>query len=366
MAAPEPPLSRGEPHGVEQTYLQRTRHNHRPRFLPARERQRVRRRYRAHRTRARAAGRRRRPAHRRLRPVLDADRRQARRPVVRRGPPLPPAEPVPVAGRPAEAARPRLQRDQHLRRPGTTTPPPPGSTTSPASATSTCSCAWPPRPACTSSLRPGPYINAEVDAGGFPGWLTATKGTARTSDPTYLAHVDEWLTAVDRIVARHLYTDGGGTVVLYQLENEYASHVTSPLGRDYMAHLYAKVRADGIDVPLFHNDKGRNGDLGPGHLRHRRREGRYLYGFDGYPSPFEPPPDWGYFGVGGTKGGSTASPDTPGFVRRVRRRLVRSVGRRRVRRARGTPSRAGRVTRRTSGASTSPTSPTASRSTTST
>ncbi|MGW3412544.1 beta-galactosidase [Streptomyces sp. NPDC000888] len=163
-------------------------------------------------------------------------------------------------------------------------------------------------------LRPGPYINAEVDAGGFPGWLTATKGTARTSDPTYLKHVDEWLTVVDRIVARHLYSDGGGTVVLYQLENEYADHVTSPLGRDYMAHLYAKVRADGIDVPLFHNDKGRNGHWAPGTFDTGGEKGRYLYGFDGYPSPFKPPPDWGYFGVGGTKGGSTASPRTPGFV----------------------------------------------------
>ena len=163
-------------------------------------------------------------------------------------------------------------------------------------------------------MRPGPYINAEVDAGGFPGWLTATKGTARTSDPTYLKHVDEWLTAVDRIVSRHLYTDGGGTVVLYQLENEYADHVTSPLGRDYMAHLYAKVRADGINVPLFHNDKGRNGDWAPGTFDTGGEKGRYLYGFDGYPSPFKPPPDWGYFGVGGKKGGSTASPRTPGFV----------------------------------------------------
>ncbi|MFD4527414.1 beta-galactosidase [Streptomyces sp. NPDC058470] len=163
-------------------------------------------------------------------------------------------------------------------------------------------------------LRPGPYINAEVDAGGFPGWLTATEGVARTSDPTYLKHVDEWLTVVDRIVARHLHTDGGGTVVLYQLENEYADHVTSPLGRDYMAHLYAKVRDDGIDVPLFHNDKGRNGYWAPGTFDTGGESGRWLYGFDGYPSPFKPPPDWGYFGVGGTKGGSTASPRTPGFV----------------------------------------------------
>lgn len=164
------------------------------------------------------------------------------------------------------------------------------------------------------TLRPGPYINAEVDAGGFPGWLTATRGTARTADATYLAHVDEWLTAVNRIVVRHLYTRGTGTVVLYQLENEYANHVTEATGRDYMAHLYRKVRADGVDVPLFHNDKGRNGQWAPGTFDTGGERGRWLYGFDGYPSPSEQPPDWGYFGIGGSKGGSTASPSTPGFL----------------------------------------------------
>ncbi|MFB7752035.1 beta-galactosidase [Streptomyces sp. NPDC056121] len=163
-------------------------------------------------------------------------------------------------------------------------------------------------------FRPGPYINAEVDAGGFPGWLTTTAGTARTSDPTYLGHVDEWLTAVDEIAARHLYTKGEGTVVLYQLENEYASNVTSPAGRDYMSHLHAKVRADGIDVPLFHNDKGRNGYWVPGSFPTGGESGRYMYAFDGYPSPSGNPPDWGYFGTGGAKGGSTASPDTAGFL----------------------------------------------------
>ncbi|MEU6216470.1 beta-galactosidase [Streptomyces sp. NPDC047022] len=163
-------------------------------------------------------------------------------------------------------------------------------------------------------LRPGPYINAEVDAGGFPGWLTATKGTARTADPTYLEHVDEWLTAVNRIAARHLYTKGTGTIVLYQLENEYANHVTQATGRSYMAHLYRKVRADGVDVPLFHNDKGSNGDWAPGTFDTGAERGRWLYGFDGYPSPSDTPPDWGYFGPGGVKGGSTASPGTPGFL----------------------------------------------------
>jgi len=162
--------------------------------------------------------------------------------------------------------------------------------------------------------RPGPYINAEVDAGGYPGWLATTPGRARTSDPTYLGYVDEWLTAVNAVIARHQYTDGGGSVVLYQLENEYASYVTSATGRDYMAHLYAKVRADGIDVPLFHNDKGRNGYWIPGSFDTGGETGQYLYGFDGYPSPTGLPPDWGYFGTGGAKGGSTASPGTPGLM----------------------------------------------------
>lgn len=163
-------------------------------------------------------------------------------------------------------------------------------------------------------LRPGPYINAEIDGGGFPGWLTATEGRARTADPTYLSYADEWLTRVNAIVARHLYTKGGGTVLLYQIENEYDAFVNEPTGRDYMAHLYRKVRSDGIDVPLFHNDKGRNGYWIPGSFDTGGEKGRWLYGFDGYPSPTLTPPDWGHFGVGGAKGGATASPQTPGFV----------------------------------------------------
>ncbi|ANS64993.1 beta-galactosidase [Streptomyces lincolnensis] len=163
-------------------------------------------------------------------------------------------------------------------------------------------------------LRPGPYINAEIDGGGFPGWLTVTEGRARTSDPTYLKYADEWLTEVNAIAARHQYTRGTGTVLLYQIENEYDSYVGEPAGRDYMSHLYKKVRADGIDVPLFHNDKGRNGHWTPGSFDTGGEKGRWLYGFDGYPSPSQVPADWGYFGTGGAKGGATASPRTPGFV----------------------------------------------------
>ncbi|MFF4754092.1 glycoside hydrolase family 35 protein [Streptomyces sp. NPDC002514] len=163
-------------------------------------------------------------------------------------------------------------------------------------------------------LRPGPYINAEVDGGGFPGWLTVTEGVARTDDPVYLSHVDAWFTAVNRIARRHQFTDGGGTVLLYQIENEYDAHVGEPAGRAYMSHLYRKVRADGIDVPLFHNDKGRDGAWVPGSFDTGGERGRWLYGFDGYPAPDRTPPDWGRYGTGGPTGGASASPHTPGFV----------------------------------------------------
>ncbi|MGC9667950.1 beta-galactosidase [Planosporangium sp. 12N6] len=172
--------------------------------------------------------------------------------------------------------------------------------------------------------RPGPYINAEVDAGGFPGWLTTQAGRARSDAPDYLAAVDEWQTHIDAIIARHQLTDGGGSVILYQIENELAATGTSQY--NYLRHLYDTVRADGITVPIFHNDKGRNGfwvpssstvpGTVPGPVD--------LYAFDGYPggscrtdgTPGSPnaAPDWGIHGPGGGKGGATASPETPGFV----------------------------------------------------
>ncbi len=175
--------------------------------------------------------------------------------------------------------------------------------------------------------RPGPYINGETDAGGFPDWLEETSGTDRTNNATYEQYTDEWQSQIDAIIARHQLTNGTGSVILYQIENEYASNVNSS-GLSYLAHLYTKARADGITVPIFHNDKGRNGDWAAGgtldpSTHDGNTDGDYLYGFDGYPggmcssngSPGTPsaPPDWGYFGTGGATGGATASPNTPGF-----------------------------------------------------
>lgn len=172
--------------------------------------------------------------------------------------------------------------------------------------------------------RPGPYINAETSSGGFPGWLTNQAGRARSDAADYLAASDEWLGAIDKILARHQYTDGTGSVILYQVENELAS--TGSSQKAYLQHLYDTVRGDGISVPIFHNDKGRNGiwvptsSTVPGTVTGPTD----MYAFDGYPggtchtdaTPGSPStaPDWGIWGGGGATGGSTASPETPGFV----------------------------------------------------
>lgn len=173
-------------------------------------------------------------------------------------------------------------------------------------------------------VRPGPYINAEVSGGGLPGWLTTQAGRARTNAPDYLAAADQWLSAIDPILARHQLTNGTGTVILYQVENELAS--TSSAELNYLDHLVAKARGDGITVPIFHNDKGRNGFWVPsGSTVPGTVPGPVdLYAFDGYPGGTcstsgatgrpNTAPDWGMYGPGGAKGGATASPDTPGFA----------------------------------------------------
>ena len=172
--------------------------------------------------------------------------------------------------------------------------------------------------------RPGPYINAETNGGGFPGWLTTQAGRARSDAPDYLAASDQWLGAIDAVIRRHQLTNGTGSVILYQIENELAS--TGTAQRNYMQHLYDKVRADGITVPVFHNDKGRNGVWVPksSSVPGTVPGPQDMYAFDGYGggschsdnTPGSPAvaPDWGIWGSGGAKGGSTASPETPGFV----------------------------------------------------
>eukprot|EP00871_Galdieria_phlegrea_P000384 jgi/Galph1/1346/GphlegSOOS_G6097.1 len=126
--------------------------------------------------------------------------------------------------------------------------------------------------------RPGPYINAETNAGGFPGWLVSSLvGLARTDDPDYTAAWQQWFSAVDPYLAKH-QCPYGGPIIGVQVENEYD---VGNLSAKYMQLLEAKFREDGIVVPLTFNDAidQPNWAYGPGAVN--------IYGLDSYPQGFD-------------------------------------------------------------------------------
>ena len=104
-------------------------------------------------------------------------------------------------------------------------------------------------------LRPGPFIDAERDMGGFPYWLLNKNPhmKLRTSDPEYLRYVDEWFSVLLPRLRPLLYVNGG-PIVMVQSENEYGSYINQP-DTDYLIHmrdLISKYLVD--DVVMYSTD----------------------------------------------------------------------------------------------------------------
>lgn len=101
--------------------------------------------------------------------------------------------------------------------------------------------------------RPGPFINAEVSAGGFPLWLLENKnviprnriGTQYHYSQEYMDVLKEWYDVIIPIINKF------DNVVLFQIENEYA---TDEMDETYMRELYKMARDRGVTCPIFHND----------------------------------------------------------------------------------------------------------------
>lgn len=111
-------------------------------------------------------------------------------------------------------------------------------------------------------IRPGPYICAEWDRGGFPGWLITkkpqhpkTEPWFRGDDPTFVAWSKHWYDAVCPVIAKHQITrkaPGEKGVILFQLENEYDyAPFSDEIKANYLKDLAEDAQAKGIDVPLF-------------------------------------------------------------------------------------------------------------------
>ena len=72
-------------------------------------------------------------------------------------------------------------------------------------------------------LRPGPYVCAEWEFGGYPAWLLKDPAmVVRSSDPKYMVPATRWLKRLGQELAP-LQVGNGGPIVLVQVENEYGS-----------------------------------------------------------------------------------------------------------------------------------------------
>ena len=101
-------------------------------------------------------------------------------------------------------------------------------------------------------LRPGPYICAEWEFGGFPSWLLKDKTiNLRSSDEAYLSYVDVWMRVLLQVVKPFLYQNGG-PVIMTQVENEYGSYGCD---HNYIKHLYTLFQETlGKEAVLFSTD----------------------------------------------------------------------------------------------------------------
>jgi beta-galactosidase len=101
-------------------------------------------------------------------------------------------------------------------------------------------------------VRPGPYVCAEWEAGGLPGWLFADAGIkVRTRDARFLAATDRYLARLGRELAP-LQAARGGPIIAVQVENEYGTYGYDRL---YMEQIrQSVVRAGFGDSILFTSD----------------------------------------------------------------------------------------------------------------
>ena len=99
-------------------------------------------------------------------------------------------------------------------------------------------------------LRPGPYIGADWDAGGMPGWLLAKSGlTCRSSNAAFTHYYDKYFRKVLPPLA-DLQVTRGGNIILIQNEHEYVM-TTMPDRMTYLRFINQLFRRSGFDVPII-------------------------------------------------------------------------------------------------------------------
>lgn len=73
-------------------------------------------------------------------------------------------------------------------------------------------------------LRPGPYVCAEWEWGGYPAWLLKDHAmVVRSADPKFMQPAARWIKRLGQELAP-LQIGNGGPIILTQVENEYGSY----------------------------------------------------------------------------------------------------------------------------------------------
>ncbi|KAG2205227.1 hypothetical protein INT47_009492 [Mucor saturninus] len=161
---------------------------------------------------------------------------------------------------------------------------------------------------------PGPYICAETQAGGYPGWVVAKRELNirhnyimlwRVYDEKFANYEIQWMNAILPIIAKHQITsntgDKKGCVLGVQIDNELFEKMAGmlPIGlHDQMRVLAKAARDAGITVPLFTNDGFEEGGWVPrpelDDKSGQKKFGIDLYGFDKYVifAPSSSPKSW--------------------------------------------------------------------------
>ena len=100
-------------------------------------------------------------------------------------------------------------------------------------------------------VRPGPYICAEWNFGGFPAWLMKDKNLRlRCNNEPFLAHVKSYYEALMKQLKPHLSTNGGNIIAM-QVENEYGSYGND---KQYLNAIRKIMDDCGVDVFQFTSD----------------------------------------------------------------------------------------------------------------
>ena len=109
-------------------------------------------------------------------------------------------------------------------------------------------------------LRPGPYVCAEWEFGGYPWFLSKVPGMViRGNNAQYLAATKAYFTALYGQV-KPLLVSNGGPILMVQGENEFGSYVaqrkdvTLEDHKKYSAAVFQQLKNVGFNVPFFTSD----------------------------------------------------------------------------------------------------------------